>query len=315
MGGGSWSSDAYSHLKASYSNLSKDQIFTNKTISRDMSPFKLGVRESRDSSEHPESIAVMVALDVTGSMGSIPAYLIKNKLGILMETLINHKIPDAQIMFLAVGDHECDDSPLQLGQFESGTQLINQWLKNIYIEGGGGGNAGESYALAWLIAGRHTSIDCFEKRGLKGFLFTIGDEPNLDNYPYESLKKIMGYEDLPTTGSLLSIFKNKNLTATQLVQEAQRLYHVFHLIVNKPSDMVISGWKKLLGEHAIVVDNYENVAEVMASTVALVQGSLLEDVMHDFTPSAKSTVTTALASLRSSLPSQVGKSGTGVHKF
>jgi hypothetical protein len=248
-------------------------------------------------------------------MGSIPAYLIKNKLGILMETLINHKIPDAQIMFLAVGDHECDNSPLQVGQFESGTEQINQWLKNIYIESGGGGNGGESYALAWLVAGRHTSIDCFEKRGLKGFLFTIGDEPNLENYPHESLQKIMGYEELTTTGSLLSIFKNKNFTATQLVQEAQRLFHVFHLIVNQPGSTVISGWKKLLGEHAIVVDNYENVAEVMASTVALVQGSLLEDVMHDFSPSAKTTVTTALASLKSSLPSQAGKTVKGVHKF
>lgn len=34
----------------------------------------------------------------------------------------------------------------------------------------------ESYELAMYFMARHTSIDCYEKRGKRGYLFMIGDE-------------------------------------------------------------------------------------------------------------------------------------------
>jgi hypothetical protein len=36
------------------------------------------------------------------------------------------------------------------------------------------------------------------KRGQKGFLFTIGDEPNLPSYPSSAMKTIMGNGDIAT---------------------------------------------------------------------------------------------------------------------
>lgn len=65
------------------------------------------------------------------------------------------------------------------GGFESSTIAINQCLSRIYLEGRG--NNGESYLLPWIIAGNHTSIDSYEKRNQKGFLFTVGDEPTLSS--------------------------------------------------------------------------------------------------------------------------------------
>jgi uncharacterized sporulation protein YeaH/YhbH (DUF444 family) len=40
-----------------------------------MNPKGVRLRESRDSPDHPESLSVAFALDVTGSMGQIPKLL------------------------------------------------------------------------------------------------------------------------------------------------------------------------------------------------------------------------------------------------
>ena len=148
MGYTSWSSDTYDHLRKSYSNRTRDQIFSSRSMSSTMSPHGVLFRESRDSAEHPESLAIQVYLDVTGSMGKIPEVLVTQKLGSLMNTLIYHGIAHPQILFGAIGDHTCDSFPLQVGQFESGTQELDQWLTKIYLEGGGGGQHMESYLLA-----------------------------------------------------------------------------------------------------------------------------------------------------------------------
>jgi hypothetical protein len=42
-----------------------------------MNPFGVAQRESRDSDAHPQSLAIAVIFDVTGSMGSIPVTLQK----------------------------------------------------------------------------------------------------------------------------------------------------------------------------------------------------------------------------------------------
>ena len=69
-----------------------------------------------------------------------------------MDKIIQSGIKDPQVLFLAIGDHECDTSPLQVGQFESSDELLEHWLTHVWLEGGGGGNRGESYALAWHFA-------------------------------------------------------------------------------------------------------------------------------------------------------------------
>ena len=65
---------------------------------------------------------------------------------------------------------KCDSAPLQVGQFESSDELLDKWLTNIYFEAGGGGNGGESYALAWYFAALKTATDSMEKSvGRKAF--------------------------------------------------------------------------------------------------------------------------------------------------
>jgi len=73
-------------------------------------------------------------------------------------------VKDPQLLFMAVGDHEYDRYPIQVGQFESDTEKIVNSLEEFVLEGGGGGNAGESYLLAHIIAGYHTETDSRDTR-------------------------------------------------------------------------------------------------------------------------------------------------------
>jgi hypothetical protein len=290
MGYARWSSDAYRHLRASYANKSRDDIFQanrHRRMNAAVNPYGLRVRESRDSQRHPNSLAIGVFLDVTGSMGRIPEQLVRYKLGALMNTLIAHGVESPHIMFSAIGDHLSDQAPLQVGQFEAGADELSHGLSKLWLEGGGGGQIQESYLLAWLLAGRHTSIDCFEKRGQKGFLFTVGDEASWERLSPEQVQRIMGYRPQQT------------LNAATLLREAQRMYHVFHIHINETGyrnhPEVIGFWKSLLGERALILNDHNALAELIAATVAVVSGHPFEQTMAGFEPAAAQQVSQALA--------------------
>ena len=287
MGYSSWSDDAFSVLKHTRKTKSTKSIFTSKSLSKDMDPKGVTFRESRDSDTHPVTVPIMVFLDVTGSMGRIPEVLVREKLGALMNTLLDHGVDGPQVLFGAIGDHITDRFPLQIGQFEAGTQELDQWLTTTYLEGGGGGQYMESYLLAWLFAARHTSTDSFEKRGQKGFLFTIGDEWTWEGLDEESLKRIMGYSNC------------EPVSAEELLEEAKRMYEVFHIHINEASyrnhPKVLNPWKGLLGERLIILEDYNAIAETIASTVAVLKGSDLDTVTSSFDAGIASTVSQALA--------------------
>jgi len=292
MGYGDWSKDAYTHLSADYASKSADDIFSSSACS-DMLPRGIGIRESRDSDAHPTSLAVMVFLDVTGSMGRIPESIVKNELGTLMNTIIENGVEHPQILFAAIGDHISDSTPLQVGQFESSTKDLDKWLTSMYIEGGGGGQDMESYLLAWLIAGRHTSIDCFEKRNEKGFLITIGDEKSWDKIDSHRLKELMGY---PQTDEV---------TDTQLLEEAQRLYNVYHIHVNETSyrddPEVLGYWRKMLGERLIILNDYHAICATIATLIAVQHGVDIATVVSKFDAKTAGMVSTALAKVTTTI--------------
>jgi hypothetical protein len=261
MGGGSYSTSTRTLRAASlgYTTKAATEIFTARNINSAMNPYGIIVRESRDSAEHPSSLAVVLGLDVTGSMGTVPHFLVKEGLPHMMESIIKKGIPDPQLLFMGIGDHECDQAPLQVGQFESSDELLDKWLTELWLEGHGGGNDGESYMLPWYFAARHTAIDCHEKRGKKGFLFTIGDEPVLPSIPANFLKQLMGegqYEDY---------------SSVKLLAMASEKYNVYHIHIRETSSgsrqRVIDGWRQLLSDNLLIADRKNQVAEIIADTV------------------------------------------------
>lgn len=257
MGHGGYDVTASVARSTVYASMDMGEIFQRDAIDNAMNPFNVKVRESRDSDEHQNSFPIVIALDETGSMGSIPTYLVKKGFLHIMSQIIDGGEKDPQVLFLGIGDHTTDRAPLQVGQFESNDELLDRWLTNVYLEGKGGGNEGESYALAWYFAGFRTSTDSFEKRGRKGLLFTIGDEPTLD-VPASALKRICGDGEY------------ENYTAKELLEKARETYHVYHIHVragsNGTSKIVMDGWKKLMGESLLIVDGAEDVAKAIADT-------------------------------------------------
>ena len=158
MGGGSYSKSAYADYATNTRGISRDDRFAqskSRSIHKNLNPRGVGIRESRDSDEHPMSTPIIIGLDVTGSMGVIAENIAAEGLGKLMNNILESlPVTDPQIMFMGIGDAACDNAPLQVSQFESDNRMVDQ-LTQIWLEGGGGGNDSESYELPWHFAAYH----------------------------------------------------------------------------------------------------------------------------------------------------------------
>lgn len=277
MGGGRWDNEHTRSMYTSYSKAASStthvkEFMKSSKINEHLDPKGVMLRESCDSELNPNSNAIIVGLDVTGSMGHIAHSIAKEGLGTLIEGIHDRKpVEDPHIMFMAIGDAIYDQSPLQVSQFEADITIAQQ-LKDIYVEQGGGGNNFESYDLPWYFAGNRTSIDCFEKRQKKGYLFTIGDEYTPQGLTADQIKNIFGDND------------QQDYTRDQLLEMAQEKYHVFHLIVEQGScarhalEAVTNDWKQLLGHRAIGLSNHSHLSEVIVSVMQVNEGQNPEDI-------------------------------------
>lgn len=258
MGGGFYSFDRAKARSYDYQSQSREQIFVNRSIDPLM-VIKDKIRESCDSDEHPKSYPIIIGLDVTGSMGRVPENLIKEAFPDIMKTIMDKGVEHAQICFLGIGDHYTDRAPIQVGQFETSDELTEKWLKAIYIEGAGGGNNGESYQLAWYFAAFHTKTDSFEKRGIKGTLITIGDEPTHNSILGSKLKELFGEGE-------------EEILTNELLKEAQKKWDVYHINVKDwTSDRYKSPdkWEKLLGDHLLLSEGMESkeIGDILSTVI------------------------------------------------
>src|SRR6516164_2939170 len=226
MGTTRWSDDHYRDRARLRARTGKDAFeydhairigAADRVVHPKMNPRGVRVRESRDSDGHPQSHAVAVLFDVTGSMQQVPRIL-QTRLPKLMGLLIRKGYLDhPQILIGAIGDATCDAAPLQVGQFESGIE-IEEDLGKLYLEGGGGGHITESYELALYFMARHTALDCYEKRGRRGYLFVIGDE-----IPYAKVKR-------KEVARLIDDGLKTDLAVETLMAELERTYDVYHIL-------------------------------------------------------------------------------------
>ncbi len=273
MGGSYWSDEFYNSRSAhraatgasafAYDDMLRRGPPHARKTHRLMDPRHVRLRESRDSASHPESRAVAVLFDVTGSMGCIPVIL-QRKLGRLMALLLSRQyLAHPQVLFGAIGDATCDRAPLQVGQFESGLEMEDD-LGRMFLEGGGGGQSTESYELAAYFMARHTALDCLERRGQKGYLFIIGDEQY-----YPAVSRRQAYH-------VIGDHVQERISTPAIYAELGRMYEVFHLIPRGASNSgdlrIHEAWRSLLGQNVLVLDDPAAVCETIALSIGLCEG-------------------------------------------
>lgn len=252
MGSGSWTSTSF----CSYSSTTKgatldslgkltgsgvasnQSIYKQSQIHADLFPKDI-VRECCDTKEHPNTIPVILALDVTGSMGSAAVEVAKS-LNLIMTKLYS-EIKDVEFCIMGIGDLYCDHAPIQMSQFESDIRIAEH-LDKVYFEFGGGGNAYESYTAAWYMGLYHTKLDCW-KRGKKGIIITLGDE-TLN--PYLQKDKLNA-----VTGDTCQA----DIKTDFLYNEASKKFNIYHVNVNHRSykwlldDDIPSSFKNVIGDN------------------------------------------------------------------
>lgn len=202
MGGGSWTKkdlDAYASTrglsmkmdgKLDLDSKSTQDIYTMSDLHPSLKITGRTIRECRDTEEHPETVPVILALDVTGSMGPA-AREVASALNKIMTDLYG-SVKDVEFMIMAIGDFSYDRAPVQVSQFESDIRIAEA-LDKVWFEGGGGSNAYESYTAAWWIGLHNTDLDCW-KRHRKGLIITIGDEPCNPYLPEYEMEKFLGID-------------------------------------------------------------------------------------------------------------------------
>ncbi|MEO7055692.1 MAG: VWA domain-containing protein [Caldimonas sp.] len=265
MGHGHYSHAAHSALLADRASRPASEVFAQRGCHGLMDPRGLKVRESRDNADHPASLGIVFALDVTGSMRDIPRRLASHDLPHFMKLLEDCSVADPQLLIMAVGDATSDRAPLQVGQFESTAALMDQWLTWSYLEGGGGGTGSESYELVFYTMAQHIDMDCWAKRKKRGYLFMTGDE-----LPYPAVSR----------HQVEAVFGEKlddDIPIEEVIAAAAETANLFFLIPDLGRRQRCEArWHELLGDHVICMESPEDTCAVAAGIVALGEGALTD---------------------------------------
>lgn len=286
MGTSRWDGATY----ASYSNTrlrgrSTEQIYTARGMKSELDPKGITMRESKDSLENPESNAIIIGLDVTGSMGIVLDAMVRG-LGTLMEEIYDRKpVSDPHVMCMGIGDMMCDSAPLQVTQFEADIRIAEQ-LTDIWLERGGGGNNHESYILPWYFAATKTDIDCWNVRQKKGYLFTVGDECITPVLKKELVQKYLGYGP------------QEDLSAEDVYEMASQKYEIFHVMVAEGSymrygsrrDDAVRSWTNVLGQRALMLSDHTKLPQIVVSAIQMNEGMSTDEIAASWDEDSREAV-------------------------
>ena len=226
MGSGSFNLKSYANYSVanhkvynhSTGRIDSGQEFKSVKIDQSLDPKNFKVRECCNNEEHPNTIPVILGLDVTGSMGDA-CMETANALGVIITNLYE-KYKDIEFCIMGIGDLAYDNAPIQMSQFESDVRIAEA-LDKLYMEHGGGGNGFESYTAAWYMGLYHTKLDCWEQ-GRKGIIITMGDEPLNPYLPIRELRNCIGSKAVGES----------NVETKDLYKNVSEKFDIFHIAVN-----------------------------------------------------------------------------------
>ena len=291
MGASRWSeSDYTSYAKSTgRATMTKTELFRESRLDEKLDPrnVKVGkgprkgmqLRESIISEPNPNPTPIILALDVTGSMGEVAARIARDELPrIMTEIHSTGVVSDPHVMFMGFddvhvrpnnGQRHQGDGALQVSYFEPDLRIVEQ-LNKIWLVNNGGGNGSESYDLPWYFAGKYTYLENFEKTGKPGFLFTFGDEP----VPTETM----------TRSELESVFgpgEYEDTSPARSLKLAQEKFQVFHVCIESHSRSMRKGWTDLMGNNVLWVDRADvrYLTDIVLATMAIASGKDMGEVI------------------------------------
>lgn len=234
------------------------QEFVARRIDPSLDPRNFKIRECANSDEHPNTIPIILGLDVTGSMGEACSETAA-ALGTIVMNLYK-KFNDIEFCIMGIGDLAYDNAPIQMSQFESDVRIAES-IDKIYMEHGGGGNNYESYTAAWYMGVRRTKLDCFDKQQRKGIIITMGDEPLNPYLPCVALN------------DAVNATEQAHVETPALYAEALKKFDIFHIAVDSPRDSyqfhkndIENSFGQLLGSR-FKVASIDNLAQVIESCI------------------------------------------------
>lgn len=213
------------------------------------------------SLETQSSAPLVIAVDVTGSMGDWPATIF-SKLPYLDKEGQEYLGKDMEISFAAVGDAYSDSYPLQVRPFTKGTDLKKR-LEELIIEGNGGGQATESYDLAALYYAKNVQMP----NAIKPIFIFVGDEGLYDFVSNDQAKDHAGVK------------LEGRLSAQEALDELKQKYSVY--LIRKPYDYsggdyrspidkkIQEQWESYLGaDHVSILPEAGRVVDVIFGVLA-----------------------------------------------
>jgi len=147
-----------------------------------------------------------------------------------------------EISFTAIGDAYTDGYPIQITDFGKGFELDKN-IKTLYPEGGGGGQARESYELTAYYFAKHCSMPNILKSPRPMFIF-IGDEGYYSKVSRSHIMDLIG--DKPKT----------DLISEDIFNELKSKFDVYILRVEYGGDAeekIHEMWQKALGSERVLM--------------------------------------------------------------
>jgi hypothetical protein len=117
------------------------------------------------------------------------------------------------------------------------------------------------------------AMDCWDKRGRKGYLFLSGDET-----PYSAVKKA-------EVKRIFGIVEEGDIPLAEIFDEVKEKFHVFFILPKGTSHWndprITDTWRKYLGQNVLKLEDPEAICELIATTIAINEGVDLDSALKD----------------------------------
>lgn len=213
---------------------------------------------------------VAFVFDDTGSMDNLPK-IICDKMPLVAGQLAkNDYLKDPEMSLAAIGDIESDQAPIQVCDFSS-IKLLDDWLRRIWLEKGGGGQGEESYEFAAYFYSRY----CDMPKAKTPFLIFTGDEDFRDTLYVNDLKLRFGGDHARVDAA--AVFEDLKKKFKGNVFLVHRRYH------DSRDDYIVSHWQSVLGaERVLRLGSDQAIADVTLGIFAVMTGArTLDEYLKD----------------------------------